>query len=317
MPTMGEVLDFAVRYPFSDGAKKALEGTELTERIVELAVERIKKALKGDKAARLLLHDPDKREELASFAAARMMLGHLRNNFLTNSFAVNESKRVRDLLDRDDEAVVESIAAQFGITTTEQEGRLMVDLPTYVRYSLRNPHYKLINRRLIEGKVEIKKEEKKRLIEEAVKQHMEKIPFVKDPPPLIRKAGKRLLDELPKTENRIHVTVKAGDHPPCIAKMLEELKKHQNLPHHARWFLATYLITCGMAEKDIILLFSNAPDYSEKVTTYQVKQIAQRGYSVPSCATVMTYGLCCAVCRIGSPLNWHKLEEGRKKAIKG
>jgi DNA primase large subunit len=72
-----------------------------------------------------------------------------------------------------------------------------------------------------------------------------------------------------------------------------------------------------VSEKDIIALFSNAPDYSEKVTTYQVKQIAQRGYSVPSCATVMTYGLCCAVCKIGSPLNWHKLDEARKKMIKG
>jgi len=31
---------------------------------------------------------------------------------------------------------------------------------------------------------------------------------------------------------------------------------------------------------------------------------------------VMTYGLCCAVCRIGSPVNWHTLDDGRKKTIK-
>ena len=66
------------------------------------------------------------------------------------------------------------------------------------------------------------------------------------------KAGKRLLEELPKADIRITLTVKAGDHPPCILKMFEELKKHQNLPHHARWYLATYLTTCGVSEKDIM-----------------------------------------------------------------
>ncbi|MEW6749298.1 MAG: hypothetical protein AB1295_06345 [Candidatus Micrarchaeota archaeon] len=310
-------LDFAIKYPFSESAKSALAGAELTERIVELAVERIQKALKGDKAARMLLHDPDKREELASFAAARMILGSLRNNFLTNSFAVNESKRVRDFLDREDDAALERIAGQFGIKATGHGDGLTIDLPTYLKYSTRNPHYRLINRRLIEGRVEIKREEKKRLMEEAVKKHMESIPFVKDPPPLIKKAGAKLIAELPQTQNRIQVTVKGGDHPPCIMKLLDELKKHQNLPHHARWFLASYLAACGVSEKDMVALFSNAPDFSEKVTAYQVSHIIKKGYSVPSCATVMTYGLCCAVCRIGTPLRWHELDDARKKAIKG
>ncbi len=164
--------------------------------------------------------------------------------------------------------------------------------------------------------MEITYEEKKRLVEEAVKKHIEIIPLVKDPPDIIKSAGKSLVEELPKAESRIIANVKEGDHPPCVMRLLEEMKKHQNLPHQARLFLATYLIAAGMNDDEITGLFSMLPDFNEKVTRYQVGHIRKKGYNVPSCATVMTYGLCCAVCRIGSPLNWHSLDDYRKKAIR-
>lgn len=311
---MEEGLDFAVKYPFSESAKKHIQGMAADERIVELAVERIKKAMKGESSARMLLHDSEKREEIASFAAARMILGHLHNSFLTSHFAVNESKRARSYLDREDEAVVDGVAGRFGITTRDNGETLVVDLPTYLTYSLRNPDYRLINRRLKQGMVEITPSQKRRLVEEAVRQHVEDIPLVKDPPDIIKQAGKQLLAELPKSEVRI--TVKPGDHPPCVMKMLESARKHENLPHHARWYLATYLNAIGMGEEDIVKVYSGLPDFSEKVTRYQVSHVRKKGYSVPSCATVMTYGLCCAVCGIGHPLNWHTLGEERKRVIR-
>ncbi|MCI0504327.1 hypothetical protein L0Y65_06500 [Candidatus Micrarchaeota archaeon] len=313
---MAEGLEFALRYPFCESAKSALAGMDLSERIVDLAVERLLKALKGDKSAKMLLHDSDRKEEIASFAAARMILGHLRNSYLTNAFAVNESKRVRDCLDKDDERTVDAVAAQFGIATANEGRKLTVALPTYLRYSTRNPHYRLINRRLVRGRVEINYEEKKRLIEEAVKKHMESVPLVKDPPDMIKAAGARLVAELPKTESRVLGTVKAGDHPPCVMRLLDEMNKHTNLPHQARLYLATYFLAIGTSEDEINRMFSMLPDYSEKITRYQVGHIRKKGYNVASCATVMTYGLCCAVCRIGSPLNWHSLDDSRKNAIR-
>jgi DNA primase large subunit len=309
-----EGLDFALRYPFSESSRKAMEGISLSERIVDLAVERIKKALKGESATKMLLHDSDKKEEIASFAAARMILGHLRNNFLTNRFAINESKIVRGYLDRESDSVVGQVASQFGINTVGSGDRITVDIPTYLKYSLRNPDYRLINRRIVGGMVEIKSSEKKRLIEEAVKKHIENIPLVKDPPDIIKSAGVKLIAEIPKNESKI--TVKVGDHPPCIAKLLEEVKKHQNLPHHARWYLAAYFLTIGTNDDEIAKLYANLPDYNEKVTKYQISHIKKKGYNVASCATIMTYGLCCAVCRIGHPMNWHTLEQERKESIK-
>ncbi|HSB46478.1 MAG TPA: hypothetical protein VLD37_00575 [Candidatus Bilamarchaeum sp.] len=307
-------LDFAVRYPFSEAAGKFLEGLDLNDRIIELGLERVKKAVKGEPSARMLVHESDKRDEIASSAAARMILAHLRNNFLTNRFAVNESKIVRGYLDREDAETVDLVAAHFGIIAKKEGGRLLLDLPTYLKFALRDPNYKLINRRLISGMVEITDDQKKRLIENAVKKHYENLPLIKDPPDAIKEAGKKLLAEIPKSETKI--TVKAGDHPPCIARILEEARKHENLPHHARWYLATYLLSIGMSEDDITKIYADLPDFNEKVTRYQVDHIKKKGYNVPSCATVMTYGLCCAVCRIGSPLNWHTLGEERKAAIR-
>ncbi len=311
---MEEASEFAVRYPFSESARKTLEGFVLTERIVDLAVERIKKALANDRSQRMLLHETERKEDIASFAAARMILGHMRNNFLTNRFAINEAKKVSDSLGREDERTVEAVAAHFGIKAVQEGKRMVIDLPTFVRYSVKDPHYRLINRKLGKGLVEINQGELRRLIEEAVKKHNESIPLVKDPPAIIIKAGERLMAEIPKSENRF--VVKAGDHPPCVMRMLEEAKKHENLPHHARWYLATYLLACGMKEEDIVKVYSDLPDFSEKVTSYQVSHIKKKGYNVPSCSTVMTYGLCCAVCRIGNPMNWHTIGEERKKAIR-
>lgn len=311
---MDEGLDFALRYPFSGSAKKAIEGITLTERIIDLGVERIRKALRGDSGARMVFHESDKKEDIASFAAARMILGYLRNPFLTTRFAVNESKTVRGHLDRGDGRTVDLIAAQFGIATRKDGERLFLDLPTYLRYSVHDPHYRLVNRRIVNGMVEINDSEKKRLIESAVKKYVEDIPIVKNPPDMMKEAGKKLINELPKTESRI--VVRAGDHPPCIMKLLESIKKHENLPHHARWYLATYLLAINTAEEDIVKVYTGLPDFNEKVTKYQVAHAKKKGYSVPSCATVMTYGLCCAVCSIGNPLNWHTLSKERKDSVK-
>lgn len=190
---MEEAIDFAVKYPFSESAKKNIEGVSLSERIVDLAIERIKKGLRGDSSTKMLLHESDKKEDIASFAAARMILGSLRNNYLTNRFAVNESKVVRGYLDRADDQTVDKIALQFGIIAKKQDKMLIIDIPTFLRYSPKSLDYKLINRRIFNGLVEINESQKRRLIEEAVKKHNENIPLVRDPPELIKKAGKNCL----------------------------------------------------------------------------------------------------------------------------
>ncbi|NYZ77672.1 hypothetical protein H0O02_05170 [Candidatus Micrarchaeota archaeon] len=301
-------IDFAVRYPFTSAAKEILKSDSfaaVTDEIADMAVRRITDALNGTARKGVYAGNEEKREDLLAYAAARMILGYMRNNYLTNKFAVSESKKVRSFLDDESMENVDALATELGIPSVRKENALLVRLPVFLRFTPRSPHYQLINRRITSGFVAITEPEKKRMMEEAVRKHIERLPLVKNPPERIVSSAKRLLDELPKREIRA-VAELEGSHPPCIVELIDAVKKHQNLPHPARFYLAVYLMGIGLSNEKIISFFSNFPDFSEKITKYQVEHARKRGYSVPSCASVVGYGLCRANCGIGSPLNWHK-----------
>jgi DNA primase large subunit len=309
---MGEGLDFAVRYPFTSTAKELLKSdgfSNITDEVVELAITRIIDSLSGKTKKRVYAGSTGKREDLLAYATARVILGYMRNRYITNKFAVSESKIVHSYLNEETDDVIDRVAGELGIKTMADEGVIFVPLPVFLKFTPRSPHYHLINRHIMNGLVLIEKQEKKRMIEEAVRKHLERVPLVKRPPQGIVKAARRIMEELPKKE----IQATAGledDHPPCIAELMDAVRKHQNLSHQARFYLAVYLIGIGLSDEKILRFFSNFPDFSEKITRYQVEHARKRGYSVPSCSTVVSYGLCRANCRIGNPLNWHR---GRKK----
>ena len=301
-------MDFAVRYPFTSTAKELLKSEGLstvTDEVLELAVRKITDSLHGRIQKRAYMTEEGKREDLLSYAVARMILSYLRNGFITNKFAVSESKRMRACLNDENEETVDSIAGGLGIFFTEKDGRIFVSLPAFLRFTPRSPHYQLVNRAIANGLVMISNTEKRRMIEEAVRKHTERIPVVRNPPEKIKKAAKRIVDELPK--RKFTSVAKLEDsHPPCIAELIDAVKRHQNLPHQARFFLAVYFMGIGMSDEQIMQFYSNFPDFSEKITKYQIEHARKRGYTTPSCASVMGYGLCRANCGIKNPLNWHR-----------
>ncbi len=307
----GEI-DFAVRYPFTSTARELLKSeglSAITDEVAELAVKRINDSLSGKTQKRVFAREEEKKEDLLSYAVARMILAHMRNGYIINKFAVNESKRVRYYLNDEPEETIDGIARGLGITFTGREGKIYVHLPVFLRFTPRSPHYYLINRTIAGGLVQINSSEKKRMIEEAVRKHNERVPLVRNPPERIASAARKIIEGLPK--RKIASTAKLEDsHPPCIAELIDAVKRHQNLPHQARFYLAVYLIGIGLSNEQIIQFYSNFPDFSEKITKYQVEHARKRGYTVPSCATVVGYGLCRANCGINNPLNWHRRGRG-------
>lgn len=311
--------DFAVKYPFSSSAKQILEESQIaiTDEIVEMALERIKTALKDGKLPKTaVFHESDSLKEIASYAAARMILGHMRNRYLTNKYAVAESKRTMAYLQDESENGIETLAGEFGIKTKNAGNSILVPVYTYVKYCPKSVDYKLINREVKDGQVSVNIHERKRMIEEAVRKHIEKIPLVKNPPKEIKAASEKLKEFLPKIEvANVPFTMGSGDHPPCIEKLLESIKKHENLGHQARWYLAVYLLKAGMPVETMVSLYSNLPDFNDKITRYQIEHAKNKEYAVPACASIVSYGLCCATCRIGSPLNWQRLSKEDKGKI--
>ena len=105
---------------------------------------------------------------------------------------------------------------------------------------------------------------------------------------------------IPKLEAAV-IKVGQENYPPCIKKLIEDLALNVNVPHTGRVALAIYLVNAGVPDDKIVDLFRHAPDFSEKTTSYQVEYIRQRKYSMPSCSTMDSYGICIADCRCGTP----------------
>jgi DNA primase large subunit len=301
---------FACRYPFTSEARSAIEenNVEIGDLIAEKAVQRIVSALKGEKVHANPMHISDQLVEIGSYGAARMMLAFLHNRYLINKFAVAEAKRASSAMGKDENENPENIKklqTELGIYPRQFEGKTVVPLPAFLTFSPRSIDYRLINRNVKAGFVEVNSHEIIRLMEEAVKIKAEKISPLKDPPQIIREYSVQLMKLVPK-QVPIPMSFKEGDNPPCIEKLLDVAKSHQNLGHQGRWALAVYLINKGMSDEKINQVYSNFPDYDERISKYQVKHARDRGYKMPACVMMMSYGLCVADCRVGNPLRWKK-----------
>ncbi|MDD2655190.1 MAG: hypothetical protein PHQ80_00785 [Candidatus ainarchaeum sp.] len=305
---------FSSKYPFTSEAKQKVEGSslELNDEIMERAVQRVVAALQGKVWKPVYLHPSDDLIDLGSYAAARMMLAHLRNRFLTNKFAVAEAKRAYKLMCEDSEENLGKLGRELGITPQEFEGKLALPVYQYASFSPRSVDYRLIFRNVKGGFVEVTRHEVIRLMEEAVKGRMESYKPLQNPPQIIRDYSKKLMVLVPK-EAVLKMSFREGDNPPCIEKLLEGAKEHQNLNHQARLVLAIYLLARNVPVEKVQAIFSNLPDYEEKKTKYQLDHMIRRGYSMASCATLLSYGLCVADCRIGTPLRWKGKVEPWKK----
>ena len=308
---------FCSHYPFSSAAKAYVSGRgmEIVSSYVEKAEDRVREAIISGKVRKVPVMSEAQEEELALYAIARMIVSCANNRYLINRYAVAEAKKTGDYLSSDSGAhseYVDAVAAEFGIKFEKSGAHYLVPLGKYLTYTPRSTDYKLANREVSAGKVKVSSHERVRMLEETVKKKIEReLPIRAAFPEEIKAAGARVLALLPKLES---VVVKLGqeNYPPCIKRMIEELSLNVNLPHTARVALAIYLVKAGVATEKVIDVFRGAPDFSEKTTHYQVEYLRTKGYNMPSCATMDSYGVCVAECHCGTPLNYRGNIHGRR-----
>ncbi len=84
--------------------------------------------------------------------------------------------------------------------------------------------------------------------------------------------------------------------PPCIKEYISEMREGINLPHLARFTLVSFLHKIGMDNPSMVELFKTAPDFNERLTTYQINhitgQISSTEYSPPKCSVLLSNHLC-------------------------
>lgn len=86
--------------------------------------------------------------------------------------------------------------------------------------------------------------------------------------------------------------IKQEFYPPCIIRILNDLRDGVNLEHSERVFLVSFLYAIGHDAEYIKTLFVKSPDYNKKMTDYQVNHIIEKPYKCPTCATMAKWGYC-------------------------
>ena len=84
--------------------------------------------------------------------------------------------------------------------------------------------------------------------------------------------------------------------PPCMKDILAAIQAGENVPHMGRFALVSFLNSLQLSTNEILKIFSNAPDYQEDRTRYQVDHItgasSSTSYKSPGCEKMRTYGIC-------------------------
>ncbi|MEM2163493.1 MAG: hypothetical protein QXR62_03600 [Candidatus Bathyarchaeia archaeon] len=81
--------------------------------------------------------------------------------------------------------------------------------------------------------------------------------------------------------------------PPCTSSVLKSLLSGMNPPHDQRFALVCDLLRLRYSVEEIVKFFSNAADFNEKKTRYQVGHIMRKGYKRPTCEWRVSRNMYC------------------------
>lgn len=323
-------------YPFVSEASAYVEslGISVEKLLHSLAyraarargIERVMQTLEGEIKKPPISGEPQSLSELLSYPFARMLVACVDDQLFTRRYALAEAKATYTLLKEEPVNILLDLAADFKISAEAEASHLNVHFTDYIRFSgsLKDPYWKLVNRHLRRGWVEITKDDFARLLEEAVRERIEKsfpIPVPEEVSsfcsPYVSEVKEKFEIQKKKFEETDFGEVEPGLFPPCIAYALANVQGGVNLAHSMRFAMTSFLLTVGMSTEEILNLFNVSPDFDAEKTLYQIEHIAGSSgtaYKPPSCETMRTYGNCIGKDRLCEKIN-HPLNYYQKKVF--
>ena len=324
--------DEIAKYPFLAEAGQYLQDKGFTleqfatdpdlQIIVDKAYERIEAATNGK------IYNPKfDNSDTFSFLIAIILLKLSGMNTLINRFSLAEARRAEKFLEKDlgnpnktsEELAIKIIRDIFSVSVKKSNNHFVIPIPDYLRHAV-NFHeleWKLVNRHVENGMVFLSPHETVRLIRRELGGYIRSRIKAANTPSLYKgfeDKVNRLVDLAKKFTVSITVST---EYPPCIKHAIDVLEGGENLSHSGRFMLATFLLGRGQSIDDIAPLFKNAPDYNEKVTRYQINQIAgetgsNTKYSCPSCEKIKSNDLCFAIPECDTIIN--PIQFGKKRS---
>ena len=312
-------LKLLAKYPFLKKAKDYVMSLNLTLSDIqnhpiysgsfELGRQRVVNALNNN----LVIDMSDKiSQELAilSFVVARIIVNLTDNRSIIRRYARSESMYAYKFLKSETDDIIELIKEDLNIRIVN--GRIhFID---YIRLTTdlvrEEPKWKLINRRVNKGQVELKDTDSLILLREAIKERIMSPVNVSGIPDNFREVANMINNKFSRKPSRMDINeldIKAL--PPCISELLVSLESG-NISHNGMFVLGTCLLALGLSVDDVIKIFSRYPEFNEEKTRYQIEFLAGKKsktrYSCPTCAKIRAYGLCVSDCNVKHPLIYYK-----------
>lgn len=298
------------------------------EALISHAIERIKEAISPKKIFAPEISDSVD-DEIAAYALARIIVSCVNDKQLIDRLTRYEAERVYYFLVNEEEwnqnykledtgysRLCITLANELGIQITQDR----MPLTDYVELvsPLHEDRFKLVNRRLARGFVEIKKEERYELLRERTRLIMRHDLPHKVPSSLCEQLAPKVASIKKVYQEQMLQQFGAIDEsafPPCIQALVLALTAGTNLSHAGRFTLTTFIHSVGMNVTEIAQMYARSPDFDPEKTMYQVEHITGRGgsgteYTAPACAAMKTTGLCVnrdKICEyVNHPLNYYR-----------
>jgi len=265
--------------------------------------------------------------EVFSFLVAIVLIKLSRMPTLVKRFALAEARRAESYLKKDlgrasnpsEINLLKKIIFELsGIEVIKKDDFFTISVSDYLKQSatFNEKEWKLINRHVENGKVFLNSEKIVRLLRKEISVYIS-LKINKSPTPeMIPGLETKVENLISLAKKYTPVFVSTGEYPPCIKHAINILEKGENLAHSGRFMLGTFLLAKGQSVQQIAPLFKNAPDYNERVTLYQLNNLAGTSgsgtpYFCPSCQKLQAQSLCFATSECDNIIN--PMQFGRKK----
>ncbi|HJJ30346.1 MAG TPA: DNA primase regulatory subunit PriL [Methanocorpusculum sp.] len=319
MRTSVEKRDLA-HYPFlpeaqgllaSRGIKvSGLSSSKIGSSYLDQATERVILALDGKTV--YPESEDDVVSDIITYVLARVLVSSTKDKRTIDRLCKMEASRAYAYFHvEENELLKKRVCEELGLELGD--GSLPVIRYIGLASRVRDPKWRLINREVDDGKVSVSSDEMDVLIAERIRTILSSgLPL--DIPESIAREYLPWSDKImAAVQQRTLVEFGAIDesaYPPCIQSLISAASAGVNLTHSGRFSMTAFLHHVGMNGEQVSGIFARSPDYDADMTNYQVDHILTNEYTPPSCATMLTHGVCVnkdRLCEsVSHPLNYYR-----------
>lgn len=308
------------KYPWTKEAKEFIKELNLTlesleseeyKDIIEAAYNKLKEIIVHRRDI-LIYSDPF--VELLSFVVMQIFISSMKIKQIAYIYATAQQKKAYEyLLEESNDFLVRLAQKEFDwkvIKINQNIGGIIYEyklkFTDYLKIAsgLKDKYWLLTNKILSDGFVLLQRRDLVRLLSEAIKKKILKVLLdsrkIKVPvtmekyiPTIVKIFEKHAKREFILKEQRVIFEA----FPPCLKKLLNDVRNGINVSHLGRFALTSFLLGIGMDVDSVLSIFKNTPDFDDNIARYQVEHIAGlRGsgkkYTPPSCKTLQAFNLC-------------------------